>query len=118
MTAARAVLPALFLVAAASARGETDASFRLSAGLEDLPAYFPAYLANGYISTLSDPRGTEGTRSYLVGLMDYAVGDISRPAAVAGWAVMEFRSRPAGAGQAWLNRAPPNERQVGGHPHT
>ena len=99
-----------FLVATASARGETDASFRLSAGLEDLPAYFPAYLANGYISTLSDPRGTEGTRSYLVGLMDYAVGDISRPAAVPGWTEIDFSSSPTGAGQAWMNRAPLNER--------
>jgi len=82
---------AFFLVAAATARGETDSSFRLSAGLEDLPAYFPAYLANGYISTLSDPRGTEATRSYLVGLMDYAAGDISRPAAVPGWTEIDFR---------------------------
>src|SRR6266480_7651299 len=110
MTAARTVLPALFVVAAASARGETDASFRLNAGLEDLPAYFPAYLANGYISTLSDARGTEATRAYLVGLMDYAAGDISRPAAVPGWTEIDFSSSPAGAGQAWMNRAPLNER--------
>src|SRR6266850_1949496 len=109
-TPARAVLYALSLVAAASARGETDASFRLSAGLEDLPGYFPAYLANGYISTLSAPRGTEATRAYLVGLMDYAAGDISRPAAVPGWTEIDFSAGPAGAGQAWLNRAPLNER--------
>jgi len=109
MRAARALLP-LLLVAAATARGETDSSFRLSAGLEDLPAYFPAYLANGYISTLSDPRGTEATRSYLVGLMDYAAGDISRPAAVPGWTEIDFSAGPAGPGQAWLNRAPLNER--------
>src|SRR5256885_3100198 len=110
MTAARAVLPALFLVAAASARGETDASFRLSAGLEDLPAYFPAYLANGYISTLSAPRGTEGTRAYLVAFMDYAAGDISRPAAVPGWTEIDFSCGAAGSGQAWLNTAPLNAR--------
>ena len=107
---ARAVLHALFLVAAASARGETDASFRLSAGLEDLPGYFPAYLANGYISTLSAPRGTEATRAYVVGLMDYAAGDISRPAAVPGWTEIDFSSSPAGADQAWLNKAALNER--------
>ena len=99
-----------FLVATASARGETDASFRLSAGLEDLPAYFPAYLANGYISTLSAPRGTEATRAYLVAFMDYAAGDISRPAAVPGWTEIDFSSSPTGAGQAWMNRAPLNER--------
>ena len=107
---ARAVLYASFLVAAATARGETDASFRLSAGLEDLPAYFPAYLANGYISTLSAPRGTEATRAYLVAFMDYAAGDISRPAAVPGWTEIDFSSSPAGAGLAWLNKAPLNER--------
>ena len=106
-----AVLYALFfLVATASARGETDASFRLSAGLEDLPAYFPAYLANGYISALSAPRGTEATRAYLVAFMDYAAGDISRPAAVPGWTEIDFSSSPTGAGQAWMNRAPLNER--------
>ncbi len=110
VTAARAALPALFLVAAASARGETDASFRLSAGLADLPGYFPAYLANGYISTLSAPRGTEATRSYLVALMDYAAGDISRPAAVPGWTEIDFSCGAAGSGWAWLNRAALNER--------
>jgi hypothetical protein len=108
--AARALLPALLLVAAASARGESDASFRLSAGLEDLPGYFPAYLANGYLSTLSGPRGTEATRAYVVALMDYAAGDISRPAAVPGWTEIDFSSSAAGAGQAWLNKAPLNER--------
>src|SRR5258708_36217119 len=111
VTAARAWSQALCLVAAASARGETDASFRLSAGLEDLPAYFPAYLANGYISTLSEPRGTEATRAYLVGFMDYAAGDISRPAAVPGWTEIDFSAGPAGPGQAWLSRAPLNERR-------
>jgi protein-glucosylgalactosylhydroxylysine glucosidase len=107
---ARAVLYTLFLVAAATAQGETDASYRLSAGLEDLPAYFPGYLANGYISTLSAPRGTEATRAYLVAFMDYAAGDISRPAAVPGWTEIDFSSSPAGPGQAWLNKAPLNER--------
>jgi hypothetical protein len=110
-TAGRAVLYAFFLVAAATARGESDASFRLSTGLEDLPAYFPAYLANGYMSTLSTPRGTEATRGYLVGFMDYTAGDISRPAAVPGWTEIDFSSNPAGPDQGWLNRAPLNERR-------
>ena len=110
MSRISAVLYTLLLVAAASARAETDASFRMSAGLEDLPAYFPAYLANGYLSTLSAPRGTEATRAYLVAFMDYAADDVSRPAAVPGWTEIDFSSSPAGAGQAWLNRAPLNER--------
>src|ERR1700730_18192417 len=105
----RAVLYTLFLVAAATARGETDASFRLSAGIEDLPAYFPAYLANGYVSTLSAPRGTEATRAYLVAFMDHAAGDVSRPAAVPGWTEIDFSSSPAGPRQEWLNKAPLNE---------
>jgi len=108
--AVRALLSALLVIATASARGETDASFRLSAGLEDLPHYFPAYLANGYTSTLSTPRGTEATRAYLVAFMDYTTGDISRPAAVPGWTEVDFSAGPAGAGQAWLDRVPLNER--------
>src|SRR4029077_14718931 len=100
MRAARALLPALFLVAAATARGETDASFRLSDGLEDLPGYFPAYLAHGYLSNLSDPRRTEGTRDHAVGLMDYAAGDIARAAAVPGWTEIDFSAGPAGPCQA------------------
>jgi hypothetical protein len=109
-TTACAVLHALFLMAAASARGEADSSFRLSAGLEDLPAYFPAYLGNGYVSTFSAPRGTDATRAYLVAFMDYAAGDMSRPAAVPGWTEMDFSSAPSGPGQAWLNRAPLSEK--------
>ena len=109
--AARALLHALFLVAAASARGETDESFRLSAGLQDLPAYFPAYLANGYVSTLSAPRGTEATRAYLVAFMDYTAGDISRPAAVPGWTGIDFSPSPAGPDQQWLNKTPLNEQR-------
>lgn len=109
--AARALLYSLFLLAAATARGESDASFRVSAGLEDLPAYFPAYLANGYFSMLSAPRGTEATRGYLVGVMDYTAGDMSRPAAVPGWTEIDFSSSPAGSGRVWLNRAPLNEQR-------
>jgi protein-glucosylgalactosylhydroxylysine glucosidase len=105
MRYAPSVLFALGLLAAGSARAETDPSFLLSADAADLPAYFPAYLANGYISTLSAPRGTETTHGYLVGFMDYAAGDISRPAAVPGWTGIEFSPTPPGPGQMWLNRA-------------
>jgi len=101
-------LPCLVVVPAARAEG--DASFLLSATLEDLRDYFPGYLGNGYVSTLTAPRGTEPTRAYLVALMDYTPGDISRPAAVPGWNEIDFSAGPAGPGQAWLNRAPLNAR--------
>ena len=108
--AARVAMYALCLAAAAGARAESDPSFSLSAGLEDLSAYFPAYLANGYVASLSAPRGTEATRAYLVALMDYTTGDISRPAAIPGWAEIDFSPNAGAPGQAWLNRAPMNER--------
>jgi protein-glucosylgalactosylhydroxylysine glucosidase len=108
---ARAASCVLILLAAAAARGETDAAFLLSAGAADLPHYFPTYLGNGYFSTLSSPRGTDVARSYMVGLMDYTAGDISRPASVPGWTEIDFSAGPPGPGQAWLNRVPMNERR-------
>ena len=110
VVAKRALACALLLVAAAAARGESGASFRLSAALPDLPAYFPAYLGNGYVSTLSAPRGTEATQAYLVAFMDYTAGDMSRPAVIPGWTEIDFSAGPAAPGQAWLNRAPLDER--------
>ena len=110
VVAQRALACVLLLVAAAAARAESDASFRLSAALADLPAYFPAYLGNGYVSTLSAPRGTEATQAYLVALMDYTAGDMSRPAVIPGWTEIDFSSGPAAPGQVWLNRAPLDER--------
>ena len=101
---------ALFLVAAATAHAGADASFQLSAGLQDLPAYFPGYLGNGYIGTLTAPRGTEASRAYMVAFMDYTRGDMSRPALVPGWTQMDFSPGPPGPGQAWLNRAALGER--------
>jgi hypothetical protein len=115
---APSLLFALWLLAAGGARAETDPSFLLSAAAADLPAYFPAYLANGYISTLSAPRGTEATQSYLVGFMDYAAGDISRPAAVPGWTGIDFSSTPPGPGQVWLNRAALNPRHFSDYHQT
>jgi protein-glucosylgalactosylhydroxylysine glucosidase len=100
---------AALLAVAASARAETDASFLLTAGSGDLPHYFPTYLANGYFSTLSAPRGTEVTRSYMAGLMDYTPGDVSRPASVPGWTEIDFSAGAPGSGQAWLNRVPMSE---------
>jgi protein-glucosylgalactosylhydroxylysine glucosidase len=96
-----ALLPALLLAGEALA---VDDSFRLSAGWQDLPSYFPPYLANGFVSMLGTARGTETARSYMVAFMDYAPGDMSRPAAVPGWTEIDFCANSSGPGQAWLNR--------------
>lgn len=108
----RLLVPLLALCGASGAPGaETDPSFLLTAGAADLASYFPTYLANGYFSTLSTPRGTEATRSYMAGLMDYTPGDMSRPASVPGWCEIDFSAGGPGSGQAWLNRVPMNERR-------
>ena len=98
-----AVAGALLLTLASAVRAQSDPSFTLTAGIEDLPAYFPGYLGNGYLSTLTAPRGTEATRAYLAAFMDYTSGDVSRPAAVPGWTETDFSSD---GGRTWLNRAP------------
>jgi protein-glucosylgalactosylhydroxylysine glucosidase len=95
------------LVLAAPLSPETqdaDSSFQLSARQSDIPGYFPGYLGNGYVSTLTAPKGTETSRAYLVALMDYTAGDVSRPAAVPGWTDIDFRAGDQGF--TWLNRAP------------
>lgn len=107
--AVRGMLTAVLLALAVPTVASEDPSFVLRAGVEDLPAYFPGYLGNGFIATLSAPRGTEVTRSFLVGFMDYTAGDISRPALIPGWNEIDFSSSAPGPDQAWLNRAPLNE---------
>jgi len=101
---------ALLALTAASAHAETDASFLLHAGLKDLPDYFPGYLGNGYLGTLTAPRGSEATPTYLVAFMDYTAGDMSRPAQVPGWSFRPPRlrraPRPSGA-PGWPPGAPP-----------
>jgi len=114
---ARALVPVLVLlfptaIATAGADAEVeDPSFLLRAGAADLANYFPAYLANGYFSTLSTPRGTEPSRSYMAGLMDYTAGDMTRPASVPAWTEIDFNPSAPGAGQAWLDRVPMSERR-------
>ncbi|HEY2339242.1 MAG TPA: hypothetical protein VGH75_01780, partial [Steroidobacteraceae bacterium] len=98
-------LACLILLLSAAARAASDASFQLSAGFDDLPDYFPGYLANGYLSTLTAPRGTEATRAYLAGFMDYAAGDMSRPAAIPAWTEIDFNPGAAAERHGWLNRA-------------
>jgi len=97
-----AVLPVL----AAAAERATDPGFLLSAGFDDLPSYFPAYLGNGYIATLTAPRGTEATQTYMVAFMDYTPGDVSRPALVPGWTGVDFSPSASGSRRDWLDQAP------------
>src|SRR5215471_20927369 len=97
--------------AASDASDASDASFELSAAFQDLPAYFPGYLGNGYVSTLTAPRGTEATRAYLVSFMDYTAGDMSRPAAIPAWTEIDFNPGAAVERYGWLNRAALNERR-------
>ena len=109
-TAATVALWCVLSLLAVGARA-SDASFQLPAGIEDLREYFPGYLANGYLSTLTAPRGTEATRAYLVAFMDYTSGDMSRPAAIPAWSEIDFNPGAAGEGHGWLNRAALNERR-------
>lgn len=96
----------LLLAAASTAWCGTDPSYLLTATARDFDGYFPTDLANGYISTLSAPRGTEPTPTYLVGFMDYDQDDASRPALVPAWTGIDYSTGPTPSGQAWLNKTP------------
>lgn len=100
-------MAALALTAAVCApltgRAETDPSFLLTATGKDLDSYFPTYLANGYLSTMTAPRGTESNLAYLVAFMDYTRDDIARPAAIPGWSAINYSTGKSSAGQFWLN---------------
>jgi len=108
----------LLLAAAASAQAASDASFVLRAEMKDLPGYFPGYLGNGYVATLTAPRGTEATCTYLAAFMDYTAGDMSRPAVVPAWTQIDFSAGPPGQGWAWLNRVPLSERRFSSYSQT
>jgi protein-glucosylgalactosylhydroxylysine glucosidase len=108
--ALRLIAALLLLVATGVCAAAEDPAFLLRAEARDLPNYFPGYLGNGYVASLTGPRGTETTRSYLVAFMDYTSGDMSRPAVIPGWNEVDFSASPPGASLAWLNRAPLNER--------
>ncbi|HEY0230927.1 MAG TPA: glycoside hydrolase family 65 protein [Dokdonella sp.] len=88
----------------APAPGATPPDFLLEATAQDFDRYFPGYLANGYFSTLTAPRGTEGNFGYMVGLMDYAKDDFSRPAAVPGWTEIDYSTGDSRAGHFWMNQ--------------
>ncbi|HEY2036972.1 MAG TPA: hypothetical protein VGG96_08155, partial [Steroidobacteraceae bacterium] len=108
-----ALLPVLTCVAAEAGDG-----FRLSTGLEQLPDYFPGLLGNGYIATLTAPRGTDAAQTYLVCLMDYTPGDISRPALVPGWTAIDFAPGDAGAHAGWVDAAPLTAEHFAGYRQT
>src|SRR6185437_96079 len=76
---------------------DPDPSFVLSTTSVAVDSYFPTYLANGYLSTMTGARGTESNLAYLVAFMDYTKEDIAPP-----------RPFPAGAASttAPANRAP------------
>jgi trehalose/maltose hydrolase-like predicted phosphorylase len=86
------------LGAAFTSQAATDPSFVLTASAENFGSYFPSYLANGYFSTMTSPRGTEPARAYMVAFMDYDKQDIARPAAIPGWSEIDYNP-----GGGWLN---------------
>ena len=90
-------------MAAATAAAD-DSTFLFTATAADWNSYFPSYLANGYFSTMTAPRGTEGALAYMVGLMDYGKDDISRPAAIPGWSEIDYSTGDSAAGHFWMNQ--------------
>src|ERR1700722_4365473 len=103
VTSSRVMVACLVLIAG-RAWAASDPSFLLSANLQDLNAYFPGQIANGYFSTMTAPRGPEGNLAYMGAFMDYAKGDGSRPAAIPGWTEIDYSTGPSHAGQFWLNQ--------------
>jgi protein-glucosylgalactosylhydroxylysine glucosidase len=97
------VLPWM-IFASGVAPGADDPSFTLSASAKDFDSYFPSYLANGYFSTMTSPRGTEGNLAYMVAFMDYGKDDVSRPAAIPGWSEIDYSTGDSAAGHFWMNQ--------------
>ena len=85
-----------------------DTGWQLDASSADFAHYFPGQLGNGHVATFSDPRGTQGTLAYMVGLMDETPGDIARPAAVPGWMGIDYSTGDSQAGHYWLNQVEPD----------
>jgi trehalose/maltose hydrolase-like predicted phosphorylase len=99
-------VPCWLALAAVPAFAAPDASFTLEASAADFGHYFPSYLANGYFSSMTAPRGTEGTLAYLVAFMDHAKDDVARPAAIPGWNEIDYSTGDSPAGHFWMNQAP------------
>ncbi|MEP6938594.1 MAG: glycoside hydrolase family 65 protein [Rudaea sp.] len=105
MNASKILLSSLAL-ASGVALAAGDPTFTLSAGPDAFDNYFPSYLSNGYFSTMTAPRGTEGNLAYMVALMDYARDDIARPAAIPGWSEIDYSTGDSAAGHFWMNQVP------------
>jgi protein-glucosylgalactosylhydroxylysine glucosidase len=103
---------------ASVAHGQTDPSFLLTATSSDFGTYFPTYLANGYLSTMTGPRGTESNLAYLVAFMDYTKEDISRPAAIPGWSGIDYSTGKSSAGEFWLNNVKLGAKAYSGYRQT
>jgi trehalose/maltose hydrolase-like predicted phosphorylase len=108
MKLSMAVVPWLMLTATgfAAVPASPDATFELEATAADFGQYFPSYLANGYFSSMTAPRGTEGNLAYMVAFMDHAKDDIARPAAIPGWTEIDYSTGDSPAGHFWMNQAP------------
>ena len=104
----RICLSLLLAMAAIPALAGADDTFSLSASAQDFDSYFPSYLANGYFSTMTAPRGTEGNLAYMVAFMDYGKDDESRPAAIPGWSEIDYSMGDSAAGHFWMNQVPLN----------
>ena len=104
-------LPLILAAAAIPAFAGADDTFTLSATAQDFGNYFPSYLANGYFSTMTAARGTEGNLAYMVAFMDYAKDDESRPAAIPGWSEIDYSTGDSAAGHFWMNQVPINPAQ-------
>jgi Glycosyl hydrolase family 65 central catalytic domain/Glycosyl hydrolase family 65, N-terminal domain len=81
--------------------GGANRSFEFTATQKNFKLYFPAYLANGFFSSTTSLRGTDPTTSYMVGVVDYTPGDVSRPAAIPSWVEIDYFD-----GYSWLNQSP------------
>jgi trehalose/maltose hydrolase-like predicted phosphorylase len=102
------VVAAIPAIPAIPALAGADDTFSLSASAQDFDSYFPSYLANGYFSTMTAPRGTEGNLAYMVAFMDYGKDDESRPAAIPGWSEIDYSTGDSAAGHFWMNQVPLN----------
>ena len=98
------LVPVWLALAVGPVLAAPDSTFTLTARAEDFGSYFPSYLANGYFSTMTAPRGTEGNLAYMVAFMDYAKDDIARPAAIPGWSEIDYSTGDSAAGHFWMNQ--------------
>ena len=99
-------MPLICAAAVIPGLSAAEDTFTLSASAQDFGSYFPSYLANGYFSTMTAPRGTEGNLAYMVAFMDYGKDDESRPAAIPGWSEIDYSTGDSAAGHFWMNQVP------------